>query len=149
MHLQTQRMGSFYMNADFLDAHRRHMIDGESLFQASRLANADQLFGFAVECGLKKLMVRFGMLVNASGAPTSRDDRVHADEIWDRYETYRSSGGGGANYVLSSSNPYHNWHASQRYANSGDVLLPRVEDHRTAAMSVAALVKKAVLEGLI
>lgn len=137
------------MNSDFLDAHYRHMVDGETLFQASRLANADQLFGFAVECGLKKLMITFGMQVNTSGTPTSRDDRVHADEIWDRYETYRSSGGGGANYVLPSPNPYQDWHASQRYANSGDVLLPSVESHRTAAGTVAALVKKAILEGLI
>ncbi|EKT4474288.1 SAM-dependent methyltransferase [Pseudomonas putida] len=141
--------GQQYMNADFLDAHRRHMIDGEALFQASRLANADQLFGFAVECGLKRLMVGFGMLVDATGSPTNRKDWLHADKVWDRYETYRSSSGGGANYVLPSPNPYLDWNASQRYANSSDVLLPNVEIHRTAAETVAALVKKAVLEGLI
>lgn len=149
MHLKTQGMGSDYMNADFLDAHRRHMIDGETLFQASRLANADQLFGFSVECGLKKLMGAFGMLVDATGCPTTYADKVHAEKVWDRYETYRSAGGGGAGYVLSSPNPYHDWHASQRYANSGDVLLPNVENHRAAAGTVATLVRKAVLEGVI
>lgn len=149
MHLKTQRMGSDYMNADFLDAHRRHMIDGETLFQASRLANADQLFGFSVECGLKKLMGGFGMLVDATGCPTTQADKVHAEKVWDRYETYRSAGGGGAGYVLPSPNPYHDWHASQRYANSGDVLLPNVENHRAAAGTVATLVRKAVLEGVI
>lgn len=137
------------MNADFLDAHHRHMIDAETLFQASRLANADQLFGFAVECGLKQLMVGFGMLVDAKGSPTKDKDWVHADKVWKRYETYRSSGGGGANYVLPNPNPYLDWRASQRYARSSDVLLPRVETHRTAAETVAALVRKAVLEGLI
>ncbi|MBH3381268.1 SAM-dependent methyltransferase [Pseudomonas asiatica] len=137
------------MNADFLDAHRRHMIDGETLFQASRLANADQLFGFAVECGLKKLMGGFGMMVDASGSPTTGADRVHAEKVWDRYETYRSSNVSGANYVLPSPNPYLDWHASQRYANSGDVLLPNVEKHRDAARTVAALVRKALVEGVI
>lgn len=142
-------MGNDYMNADFLDAHRRHMSDGETLFQASRLANADQLFGFAVECGLKRLMLRFGMLVNADGSPTEKKDWVHADKVWKRYEAYRSANGGGAAYVLPSPNPYDDWHASQRYANSSDVSLPSVENHRTAADKVAVLVKKAVLEGLI
>jgi hypothetical protein len=142
-------MGSDYMNADFLDAHRRHMTDGETLFQASRLANADQLFGFAVECGLKRLMVRFGMSVDAKGSPTDNKDWVHADKVWKRYEAYHSASDGGTAYVLPSPNPYHDWQASQRYANSGDVSLPRVESHRAAAGSVAALVKKAQLEGVI
>lgn len=137
------------MNADFLDAHRRHMTDGETLFQASRLPNADQLFGFAVECGLKKLMGRFGMLVDADGSPTIQADRVHAEKIWDRYETYRSSSGSGANYVLPTPNPYTDWHASQRYARTGDVLVEDVEQHRAAAAAVAALVKKALVEGMI
>lgn len=137
------------MNADFLDAHRRHKIDAEMLFQASRLANADQLFGFAVECGLKKLMGVFGMEVDATGSPSSQNDRVHAEKVWDRYEAYRSAKGGGASYILPSSNPYRDWHATQRYANSGDVLLPNVQTHRSAALIVATLVKLAETEGLI
>ena len=79
------------MNADFLDAHRRHMVDAKTLFLASRLANADQLYSFAAECGLKKLMSSFGMLVTPDGSPTDRADRVHADTIWARYESYRST----------------------------------------------------------
>ena len=137
------------MNADFLDAHRRHLVDAETLFQASRLANADQLYSFAAECGLKKLMNRFGMLIKLDGSPTERVDRVHADQVWDRYETYRSTNLSGANYVLPNPNPFLDWEASQRYANSNDILLPSVQTHRAAAMTVAAMVRKAQLEGLI
>lgn len=137
------------MAADFLDAHSRHMGDAEFLFQASRLANADQLFGFAVECGLKTLMSKFGMPIDADGEPTSKKDWKHADMILSRYETYRSTNVVGANYVLASPNPFQDWSASQRYANSNNITPPAVQAHRAAAAAVTNLVKKAVLEGII
>lgn len=58
-------MKSFTMQVDFLDAHFRHWEDVEQLFQQHRLANADHLYGLAAECGLKRLMMVFGMLLNA------------------------------------------------------------------------------------
>lgn len=137
------------MNADFLDAHHRHMADAETLFQAERIANADQLYGFATECGLKKLMGVFGMLVATDGSPIDKTDRVHAEKVWDRYEAYRFDVVNGANYVLPSPNPFHDWSASQRYAKSTDIARPNAETHRTAAGAVAALVRKAQLEGLV
>lgn len=137
------------MSADFLDAHCRHMVDADTLFQASRLPNADQLFSFATECGLKKLMGRFGMQFRSDGAPAEYDDRVHTDKVWDRYETYRSTNHIGANYVLPSPNPFLDWNASQRYTNSGAITLQSVQAHKIAAETVAALIRKAQLEGLI
>lgn len=137
------------MSANFLDAHLRHMIDGEFLYQASRLANADQLFGFAVECGLKKLMITFGMTVAGDGAPADRADWKHADQVWARYETYRSNSVHGANYVLPTPSPFQDWSASQRYAETNAILRPSVEAHRAAASAIEALVKKAQLEGLL
>ena len=44
------------MKADFLDAHQRHWDDAEHLLQAQRWANADHLYGFAAECGLKAVV---------------------------------------------------------------------------------------------
>lgn len=49
------------MKTDFHDAHERHWDDAERLFEAQRWANADHLYGVAAECGLKWLMVHFGM----------------------------------------------------------------------------------------
>ncbi|NUT80709.1 SAM-dependent methyltransferase [Pseudomonas brassicacearum] len=137
------------MNADFLDAHHRHMVDAETLFQASRIANADQLYGFAAECGLKKLMSGFGMPLAQDGSPAEKPNWKHVELVWIRYESYRSSAVDGANYVLPNPNPFHDWHASQRYANSGDIARSSVEAHKAAAGDVAALVRKAQLEGLI
>lgn len=54
------------MQADYLDAHERHWEDAEHLFQSGRWANADHLYGLAAECGLKKLMLAFGMSYDTS-----------------------------------------------------------------------------------
>ena len=55
--------------ADFLDAHRRHWCDAELLFNDSRWANADQMYGFSAECGLKAVMKGLGMQVDPVGIP--------------------------------------------------------------------------------
>jgi len=85
---------------DFRDSFERHSKDAKTLFSLSRWANADHLFGLATECGLKQLMLIFGMLWDSShDKPKERDDRVHVDKAWDRYEHYRS-GPEAARYVL-------------------------------------------------
>jgi hypothetical protein len=55
--------------ADFADAHRRHWEDAELLFAHDRWANADQLYGFSAECGLKTVMQALGMNTDAAGVP--------------------------------------------------------------------------------
>lgn len=137
------------MTTDFLDAHLRHVKDAEILLNLSHVANADQLFGFAAECGLKKLMAVFGMTLDADGSPADRADWVHAEKVWTRFESYRSSHASGSGYVLSSNNPFGDWHARQRYAHSNVITLPATQLHRTAALEVSALIKKAQLEGFI
>jgi hypothetical protein len=138
------------VQADFLDAHQRHFDDAERLFRSGRLANADQLYGIASECGLKRLMVAFGMAVDADGAPTDfKKDRKHVDAIWARYETYRSRHQPGTGYLLPTSDPFGDWDVSQRYAHQGNFDVARVLPHKAAAQIVCELIKKAQLEGLI
>ena len=66
---------------DFVDAHRRHWADAELLFDHDRWANADQLYGFSAECGLKAVMRTLGMPVDTSGIP-GPEHRVHVQELW-------------------------------------------------------------------
>lgn len=74
------------MQADFLDANERHWDDAEHLFQAQRWANADHLYGIAAECGLKRLMLAFGMPYDAvRDRPANAQDRVHAEGCWARF----------------------------------------------------------------
>lgn len=143
------------MQADFLDAHYRHWEDAEQLFRASRWANADHLFGVSAECGLKRLMIAFGMAIDSvTGTPNNSQDRVHVMEsrrpqnAWDRYEAYRA-GHQAATYLLTSPNPFANWDVSQRYAHQSNFNHPRAESHRQGANAVKTLVNKAILEGLV
>ena len=144
----TRREGSRAMNADFFDAHDRHWQDAETLFVDSRLANADHLYGLSAECGLKRLMMAFGMVIDSYGKPTDKKDLVHIDGVWVRYESYRS-GRSAANYILPSSNPFGDWDVSQRYANQSNFDTAHVTSHRYGTDSVRNLINKAKTEGLL
>lgn len=142
------------MTTDFLDAHRRHWTDAEMLFTGSRWANADHLYGISAECGLKRLMIAFGMPLRPDGAPSSRHNRVHINEAsrpgaWDRYESYRSGRPAAVEYVLPASCPFSNWDVSQRYAPQSQFDECSVEPHRAGADAVHRLVSRAIRDGLI
>jgi len=138
------------MQSDYLDAHYRHWEDAESLFAAGRFANADHLYGMAAECGLKQLMIKFGMAVKAAtGAPADRGDWVHANNIWARFESYRSGKMEGADYGVPSTNPFSDWDVADRYANQSNFDIARTKSHQAGAFVVYELIKKAQREGLI
>lgn len=138
------------MLADFLDAHERHWDDAERLFSAGRYANADHLYGMAAECGLKRLMVRFGMAIDpVTGSPAVRDDRSHAKGIWARFECYRSGRVEGADYGLPIPNPFDNWDVSDRYAHQSNFSMADVQVHQAGAAAICDLIKKAQREGLL
>lgn len=134
------------MNSDFLDAHERHWQDAELLFLNSRLANADHLYGMAAECGLKRLMVAFGMPCDSSGTPIH--DKFHVDKVWSRYETYRSGHLFGSSYPLPE-NPFEDWNVNQRYAHQSNFDQDRVNPHKDGASIVKQLLDKARRAGLL
>ena len=143
------------MNSDFLDAHRRHWDDAEFLFNTSRWANADHLYGVVAECGLKRLMMAFGMKLGPEGTPEDRDNRAHVMEArkrtnaWERYETYRSGHHEGASYGLPAANPFQDWDVSQRYAHRHHFGELCVAPHRRGASLVHGLIKNAEKAGLL
>lgn len=138
------------MQADFLDAHMRHWDDAERLFVAERWANSDHLYGVSAECGLKQLMLAFGMPFDSGrDRPHSEQDRKHVDSLWARYESYRHGHHQGAGYVLVGANAFEDWHVSQRYAHQLRFDANRAASHRDGADLVRQLIKKAQREGLI
>ncbi|MGW8159190.1 MAG: SAM-dependent methyltransferase [Desulfoprunum sp.] len=144
------RETGLFMQADFLDAHLHHWEDAGYLFDNCRWANADHLYGISAECGLKRLMMAFGMpLDSTSSAPMQREDRIHARQAWSRYEAYRSGHRQGAAYQLSTNNPFADWDISDRYAHRSSFDQARAEAHRQGAHVVLSLIKKAIFEGLI
>jgi hypothetical protein len=141
------------VNTDFLDAHERHWDDAELLKTNLRHANADHLYGMSAECGLKCLMIQFGMSMSirpdGTGIPGDQKDRVHSDKIWDRFESYRSGHHQGARYILTSPNPFMDWDVNQRYASRSDFDETRVESHRQGTEKVRELIAMAQKDGLI
>ena len=138
------------MQSDFLDAHERHWDDAERLFSAGRYANADHLYGVAAECGLKRLMVRFGMALDpVTGSPAVREDKSHAKSIWARFESYRSGKVEGTGYGLPTLNPFDNWDVSDRYAHQSNFNQTGVQLHQAGATVIFELIKKAQREGLL
>jgi succinate dehydrogenase/fumarate reductase flavoprotein subunit len=136
------------MQADFLDAHERHWHDAELLFGRQRHANADHLYGMAAECGLKRLMLAFGMPFNREkDRPAKRDDQVHADGVWARFDSYRSGHTHGAGYALPPDNLFADWDVGQRYAAQHHFDDAHVAAHRTGAELVNRLIRKAIREG--
>ena len=138
------------MQADFLDAHKRHWDDAERLFQAQRWANADHLYGMAAECGLKQLMLAFGMQYDTTkDRPANGQDRVHANGSWVRFESYRSGHAQGTGYALSPNNPFSDWDVSDRYAHQSNFDQARVQGHQAGTQAVRSLIAKAQHEGLL
>lgn len=138
------------MQADFLNAHERHWDDAERLCQAQRWANADHLYGMAAECGLKRLMLAFGMNVNPmTGSPVDSKDWKHANNIWTRFESYRSGHAQGTGYALSPINPFANWDVADRYAHQASFDQARAQGHQAGAQTVRDLIAKAQREGLL
>jgi hypothetical protein len=134
------------MQTDFYDAYYRHWMDAEFLYNDSRFPNADQLYGYSAECGLKCLMGIFGVPLDPVTGKLPPKDRVHIDQVWDRYETYRA-GVGIAGYMLPQPNPFDNWNISNRYAHASGFSKTYVEQHKLGAEAVKVLIKKALLEG--
>ncbi|MBE9404964.1 SAM-dependent methyltransferase [Brachybacterium sp. Marseille-Q2903] len=135
------------MATDFAGAHDRHLSDAEHLENSARLSNADHLYGFAAECGLKALMTKFGMPVDPAGDPL-RPNRVHIDSLWTRYSVY-ASGPSASAYQLDATNHFDDWRAADRYAEDGHVTATSLERHRNGAAQVDALVRQARVEGLL
>lgn len=144
--LARQKTSEDSVKTDFLDAFERHWGDAELLFLEERWPNADHLYGVAAECGLKRLMSSFGMLCNDNG-PVDINDRKHANEIWNRYESYRS-GRGSLEYILPQ-NPFADWDVSDRYANSSNFNSTSTSKHQSGARIVKDLIKKAQLAGIL
>ncbi|HRD91908.1 MAG TPA: hypothetical protein PLR37_16470 [Candidatus Accumulibacter phosphatis] len=52
---------------DYAGCARRHFKDADKLHQSGGHANAGQLYGFSVECGLKALLIQSGTPADAEG----------------------------------------------------------------------------------
>lgn len=136
--------------ADFVDAHGRHWKDAELLFGVGRFSNADQLYGFSAECGLKAVMKGLGMPVDSTGSPKEQRHRKHVQDLWPEFHAFaqRQSGTRYSRH-LSSQNPFSNWSHHDRYAHRGYANQKGVGQHRDAARKIRRVAQQAQQDGIL
>ncbi len=135
--------------ADFGDAHRRHWEDAELLRDKNRWANADQLYGFSAECGLKAVMQVLGMHVDdETGAPAERQHQKHVHELWPIFKSFAQRRDGASfAAMLPDGEPFEDWSHHDRYATRKHFRPAGVEAHREAAARVCKIVRRAMQDG--
>ena len=135
--------------ADFADAHRRHWEDAELLFAHARWANADQLYGYSAECGLKLVMESIGMAVDDMGVPAEREHRVHVQALWPQFIAFAGTRREGARYLalLPPDAPFADWSHHGRYAHRAHLGQSDASRHRDAANEVRQIVDLATEDG--
>lgn len=135
--------------ADFADAHQRHWGDAELLATNGRWANADQLYGFSAECGMKAVMVALGMPIGPSGTP-DRQYRKHIQDLWALFCTFVSGRNGGRYLgVLPSTSPFVDWSQDNRYAGGNHFSENSTQPHRVGAECVVRMVRAATQDSLL
>lgn len=134
--------------ADFADAHRRHWEDAELLLAHERWANADQLYGFSAECGLKAVMRALGMPVEPDGRPEKAEHRKHVQDLWPIFRTF-VAGRNGEWYLhqLPAGEPFRDRSHHDRYASGGHFSEPAVAPHQVASRAICKILQRARLDG--
>ena len=128
------------MQIDFYNAHIRHWDDAEHLHSEGRMLNADHLYGFSAECGVKFLMKGLGMRTSPSGDPQDHIDRKHIDQLWVRYNSYASGRAIGPKCTLPALNPFDQWNVKDRYTDGSHIDTARQSQHRNAAKTIKDVV---------
>ena len=137
---------------DFEDAHRRHWDDAKLLHDKDRLENADQLYGFSAECGLKALMCTptLGMRLDPQTGRPPGEFRKHVHELWPRFKRLaKDRAGWWMLKRLPQGSPFADWSQDDRYARRGYVGSGSLEQHRTAAFGVRQMVHSARRDGIL
>ena len=119
--------------ADFADAHLRHWTDAELLFENERWANADQLYGFSAECGLKAV-------IEEQGGPITGEYKKHIHELWPRFVDFMDKNGELWS-EFPDGEPFGDWSHHDRYVRQ-DLFRPGdVERYRDAAERIFRMIK--------
>ncbi len=110
----------------------RHFNDAVTLEEHERLANADQLFGFAAECGIKSA------LVASSNQNLAGKHREHVDRLWGLASLQSFSPRFRSLIVVlrALEQPFSDWSTDHRYLADDVVSAEMLARHRKAAKRV-------------
>ncbi len=111
----------------------RHWQDAQLLERKNRVENADQLYGLAAECAIKKALIELPAFVEKAGMLDKPYQR-HINELWEKVKhqslqkRYRTLFG-----ILKDTNHFSDWNVNQRYVAGGVISLETMQKHRDIA----------------
>lgn len=145
-------------------AGNRHFYDAVYLHGDGRIPNADYHYGFAVECALKSLLLRFTQATmdppKPGKAPAIRpwvrgsDGKAqyfgHLPGLWsDVAALLHGRAGSMLAGVLGGSAPFNTWSVDHRYRDGEDINEIDVRERRTAAEQILGLHQQALIAGVL
>lgn len=155
----------------YASASVRHHKDAVYLHDDGRLPNADHHFGFAVECALKSLLLRYTRVsmdpVKPGGQPTSRPwipqqagkarYIEHLPEAWsdtvgvisDVTLTLHGRTGSQLSAALTAAVPFATWSVHDRYSDGASVVESDVRARRAASEQILLLHQQALIAGVL
>ena len=103
---------------DYAGCARRHLDDATRLHQSGGHANAGQLYGFSVECGLKALLIHSGTPADADGS-IAGEFREHLPRLAQIITEMTTLPDGRSASTLLAAVPHlgrmHDWKVEHRY----------------------------------
>jgi hypothetical protein len=141
---------------DYAASARRHLHDAKVLRQAGRDANAGQLFGFTIECGLKAALVatRVVPATDAAGnIPPKSPWRKHMPDLGNLItQTNVQTNGRLASLIqghLHHLGTLHDWSIDHRYFRVSAIpLISSLNGWEQAALEAGALLDEMKTQGL-
>ncbi|MEW5801537.1 MAG: hypothetical protein AB1847_05455 [bacterium] len=138
---------------DFSGASKRHYHDAELLLTNSRIPNAGHLFGFAAECGIKALLVSYGLQVDKTTGDIIEKKpfkyKTHINVLINNVQTFPGSP---AYFQYVQMMPklmaFSNWHTSHRYHEESSIPGSHNNWHE-AAKEVIKMLDQALADGVI
>jgi hypothetical protein len=146
----------------YASAAERHLCDAEYLHDDGRLPNADYHFGFAVECALKSLLLRFlgaTMAPKPNGKPAQKpwtqDSATNKLQEYGHLPwlatdiTLLAHGRTGAGFItaLDRLSVFTTWTVDERYRDGSAIDGTVVTARQGAAHDIVDLHQQALLQG--
>lgn len=138
---------------DFHGASRRHYRDAELLMNSKRIPNAGHLFGFAAECGIKALLVAYGLETDSRTGDIMETRpykyKTHVNTLINNVQTFPGS----RQYskylgMMPNMKAFSDWNAGHRYWNES-AIPPSCSGWHHAAKEVLQMLDQAKLDGVI
>jgi AbiV family abortive infection protein len=138
----------------FVAAARRHHSDAKLLIRAEKYATADHLAGFAAECSIKAILVRY---MGATAAPGTRPYSLHQNQkiahghlpkLWNELALLAQGRSGVQLAALTAGrNPFATWSVNDRYLDGTAITSTHAREHLVAAATIMRAYQLATFSG--